>query len=179
MARYLSPEWVQAFDAALSTLDLTDAVEAAGQGSLAAADGGFSVAQEVHGVPLDLGLGTEVRVLLSVAEGRAHLALADGTPEATATTTATTTATATATIVLGYADALALALGRLDPADALAAGRVRVRGDLAALVAGQEVLAAAASRLGDTLVGLTDPIEPSEESASSDPAAGAPGATTD
>ena len=81
--------------------------------------------------------------------------------------------------MLGYEDALALALGRLDPADALAAGRVRVRGDLAALVAGQEVLAAAASRLGDTLVGLTDPIESSEEPASSDPAAGAPGATTD
>jgi putative sterol carrier protein len=150
LPRYLSPEWVQAFDAALSTLDLTDAVAAAGKGSLAAADGAFSVAQQVHGVPVDLGIGTEVRIVLSVAEGRAHLALADGGPEAAAT----------ATIALGYADALALALGELDPADALAEGRVRVRGDLAALVAGQEVLAAAATRLGDTLVGLTDPIEP-------------------
>ena len=56
---------------------------------------------------------------------------------------------ATATIVLGYADALAMALGELDPADALAAGRVRVRGELAALVAGQEVLAAAAARSAD------------------------------
>ena len=51
---------------------------------------------------------------------------------------------ATATIVLGYPEALAMARGELDPADALAAGRVRVRGDLAALVAGQDVLAAAA-----------------------------------
>jgi putative sterol carrier protein len=66
---------------------------------------------------------------------------------------------ATATIALEYADALALALGRLDPADALAAGRVRVRGDLAALVAGQEILAAAASLLGPALDDLTDPID--------------------
>jgi putative sterol carrier protein len=66
---------------------------------------------------------------------------------------------ATATIALGYADALALALGRLNPADALAAGRVRVRGDLAALVAGQEVLAAAARLLGPALDDLTDPID--------------------
>jgi putative sterol carrier protein len=168
VARYLSPEWVQSFDAALSALDLTDAVEAAGAGSLAAADGAFTVAQQVSGVPLDLGLGAEVRVVLSVAEGRAHLALdSDGAPGATAT------------IALRYTDALALALGELDPADALAQGRVRVRGDLAALVAGQEVLAAAASRLGDNLAHLTDPIEPTEptEPTEPDPAAGAPGAT--
>ena len=50
--------------------------------------------------------------------------------------------------MLGYPDALAMARGELDPADALAAGRVRVRGDLAALVAGQDVLATAAARLG-------------------------------
>jgi len=42
------------------------------------------------------------------------------------------------------------------PADALAAGRVRVRGDLAALVAGQSLLYAAAERLGTTLDALTD-----------------------
>ncbi len=86
-----------------------------------------------------------------MAEGRAHLALdADGARSAAAT----------ATIALGYADALDLALGRLDPADALAAGRVRVRGDLAALVAGQTVLAAAAALLGSALDDLTDPIDP-------------------
>jgi hypothetical protein len=166
MARYLSPEWVQSFDAALSALDLSDAVATAAAGSLAAADGAFSVAQLVSGVPSDLVGGAagaagaeagaeaeaeaEVSVVLSVAEGRAHLALdAEGA----------LTAGATATIALGYADALALALGRLDPADALAAGRVRVRGDLAALVAGQEVLAAAAARLGSALDDLTDPID--------------------
>ena len=160
MAQYLSPEWVQAFDAALGALDLTDAVAAAGQGSLVAADGVFSVAQLVQGVPADLGLGPEVRVVLSVAEGRAHLSLDDDGAPGTE---------ATATIALGYADALALALGRLDPADALSQGRVRVRGDLAALVAGQEVLAAAASRLGTTLSDLTDPIEPAEPAEPADP----------
>ncbi len=35
-----------------------------------------------------------------------------------------------------------------------------MRGDLAALVAGQDVLAAAATRLGTDLEGLTDPAEP-------------------
>src|SRR5580692_6940870 len=77
---------------------------------------------------------------------RAHLALDPDAERA-----------GTATIVLGYPEALAMARGALDPAEALAAGRVRVRGDLAALVAGQDVLAAAAAQLGATLDGLTDP----------------------
>jgi hypothetical protein len=142
VARYLSPEWVASFDAALRTLDLTDALAAAGEGSLAAADGTFSVAQVVTGVP---GEASAVRAVLTVAAGSARLAL-DPAGEVPAT----------ATIVLGYDDALAMAQGRLDPADALAAGRVRVRGDLAALVAGQSVLADAAERLGTTLDALTD-----------------------
>ena len=151
MARYLSPEWVAAFDAALGVLDLSDAVAAAGAGSLAAADGTFSVAQLVTGVPAgpDGAEADTVRVVLTVAGGRAHLAL---DPD--------DTVASTATIVLGYGDALAMARGELDPADALAAGRVRVRGDLAALVAGQDVLAAATAQLGSDLVGLTDEAAP-------------------
>ena len=161
MARYLSPDWVLSFDAALSALDLSDVVAAAAAGSLAAADGTFSVVQVVTGVPTggraaDAGGGAgagvaeaEVRVVLTVADGRARLAL-DPTGEVTGT----------ATIVLGYADAAAMARGELDPGDALAAGRVRVRGDLAALVAGQDVLAAAATRLGTDLEDLTDLAEP-------------------
>ena len=155
MARYLSPEWVQSFDAALSALDLSDVVAAAGAGSLAAADGTFSVVQVVTGVPTDPAgsieaadaaeAAADVRVVLTVADGRAHLAL-DPSGDLTGT----------ATIVLGYADAAAMARGELDPADALAAGRIRVRGDLAALVAGQDVLAAAATRLGTDLTDLTD-----------------------
>ncbi|HXA74490.1 MAG TPA: SCP2 sterol-binding domain-containing protein [Acidimicrobiales bacterium] len=157
MARYLSPEWVQNFDAALGALDLSEAIAAAASGSLAAADGAFSVAQVVSGVPSDISAGQEVRVVLTVAEGRAHLAFDPDGVSGTATAT-------TATIALGYADALALALGRLDPADALAAGRVRVRGDLAALVAGQQVLAAAAGLLGSALDDLTDPMPDSSAS---------------
>jgi len=149
MARYLSPEWVASFDAALGALDLSDAVAAAGAGSLAAADGTFSVAQVVTGVPGGTGeAADEVRVVLTVADGRARLALDPGHERA-----------GTATIALTYADALAMARGELDPADALAAGRVRVRGDLAALVAGQDILAEAGRRLGADLTGLTDPAE--------------------
>jgi hypothetical protein len=157
VARYLTPEWVEAFDAALGALDLSDAIAAAAPGSLAAADGAFRVAQVVSGVPADVPAATacgEVRVVLSVADGHAHMALDPGGAGVPVT----------ATIALGYADALALALGRLDPADALAAGRVRVRGDLAALVAGQAVLAAAAARLGSSLDDLTDPVDESSAS---------------
>ena len=150
MPRYLSPEWVTSFDAALGALDLSDAVAAAGSGSLAAAHGRFSVVQIVTGVPEDVRAeGGDVHLVLTVADGRARLGLDPGG-----------TLGGTATIVLGYAEALAMARGELDPADALAAGRVRVRGDLAALVAGQDVLAEAAARLGTDLEGLTDPLGP-------------------
>jgi hypothetical protein len=150
MPRYLSPEWVASFDAALRALDLTDAIAAAGAGSLAAADARFSVVQVVTSVPDDVQAGGgDVHLVLTVAEGRAQLAL-DGAG----------TVSGMATIVLGYPDAVAMARGKLDPADALATGRVRVRGDLAALVAGQDVLAEATARLGTQLEGLTDPPAP-------------------
>jgi hypothetical protein len=150
MPCYLSPEWVENFDAALRTIDLAEAIAAAGAGSLAAADGRFSVVQVVTGVPDDVQAGGgDVHLVLTVAEGKAQLALDP-----------TGTLGGTATIVLGYGEALAMARGELDPADALAAGRVRVRGDLAALVAGQDVLAEATSRLGTELEGLTDPPAP-------------------
>ena len=138
MPPYLSPAWVESFDAALGLLDLSDAIAAAGTGSLAAADGRFSVVQVVTGVPDEVQPGGgDVHLVLTVAEGRARLALDP-----------VGTLGGTATIVLGYPEALAMARGDLDPADALASGRVRVRGDLAALVAGQDVLAEAAARLG-------------------------------
>jgi hypothetical protein len=145
MARYLSPEWVQSFDAALGGLELHDAIEEAGADSLLAADGAFSVAQVVDDAPE----GT-VRTLLTVAEGRARLAL---DPDGSAS------ARADVTLVLGYSDALAMAQGELEPADALADGRIRVRGDLSALVAAQTVLSAAAAQLGTALQDLTDPAE--------------------
>jgi hypothetical protein len=143
---YLSPEWVQAFNASLSALDLSDAIAEAGTGSLAASDGAFSVAQVVIDTPVapDDPDGT-VRTVLTVADGHATLELDPAE-----------TTKANVTIVLGYDDALAMARGELDPADALAAGRVRVRGELAVLVAGQAVLAAAAAQLGTSLADLTD-----------------------
>ena len=145
MARYLSAEWVESFDAALGAIDLRDAIEAAGADSLLVADGTFSVAQVVDDGPQ----GT-VRTVLTVADGRAHLAL---DPDGSAS------ADADVILALGYADALAMALGELEPADALANGRIRVRGDLSALVAAQDVLGAAAAQLGSTLQDLTDPAE--------------------
>lgn len=149
MPRYLSPAWVESFDAALGVLDLSDAIAEAGTGSLAAADGRFSVVQVVTAVPEEVQAGGgDVHLVLTVAEGRARLALDRAG-----------TAGGTATIVLGYPDALAMARGELDPADALAAGRVRVRGDLAALVAGQDVLATAAARLGTAFEEQTDPSD--------------------
>jgi hypothetical protein len=146
MHRYLSPEWVQAFNAALSELDLTEAVAAAGRDSVTAGLGTFAVAQLVTDAPGVPGSpGGMVRTVLTVADGRVTLASDpdDALPS-------------NVTIVLGYEDALAMARGELEPADALAAGRVRVRGELAVLVAGQAVLAAATAELGPALAELTD-----------------------
>jgi hypothetical protein len=146
MPRYLSPEWVQAFNAALSDLDLEAPIAAAGAGSLTASEGTFAVAQVVIDAPGDIGpAGGEVRTVLNVADGQVRLAL---DPSASSP--------ANVTIVLGYDDALSMARGELDPADALANGRVRVRGELAVLVAAQSVLNAAGALLGTSLAELTD-----------------------
>jgi hypothetical protein len=146
MPPYLSPAWVQAFNAALAGLDLTAAIAAAGTGSLTAAQGTFSVAQVVTDAPAMPGAsGGIVRTVLSVDDGRIML-----------TSDPDETLPSNVTIVVAYVDALAIARGELDPADALAAGRVRVRGELAVLVAGQSVLNAASLALGRTLTELTD-----------------------
>jgi hypothetical protein len=146
MPPYLSPAWVQAFNTALAGLDLTDAIAEAGAGSLTAAQGTFSVAQVVTDAPAMPGAsGGIVRTVLTVDDGRIMLTADPG--EALSTNV---------TIVVAYVDALAIARGELDPADALAAGRVRVRGELAVLVAGQSVLNAASTALGRTLTELTD-----------------------
>jgi putative sterol carrier protein len=75
------------------------------------------------------------------------------------------------TVVLTYDDALAIARGSLQPADALAAGRVRVRGELSVLVAGQAILNAASAALGRTLTDLTDLTESTESTDPNGPAA--------
>ena len=146
MPPYLSPAWIQAFNAALEGLDLTDAIAAAGAGSLTAAGGTFPVAQVVTDAPGAAGAagagGVRWRGAHRPHGGRwPDHARAD--PEESLSSNVT--------IVLPYADALAIARGELDPAEALAAGRVRVRGELAVLVAGQSILNAASAALGRTL----------------------------
>jgi hypothetical protein len=172
MPPYLSPEWVQAFNRALADLDLTDAVAAAGAGSLTVAQGTFRVAQVVTGGPEGLAgpgaatpdpNGSTVRTVLTVAGGR--LSLVEDPTEAISSNV---------TMVLGYDDALAMARGELRPADALATGRVRVRGELSVLVAGQAVLNAASAALGQTLTDLTDLTDLPDPTASTDPNGPAP-----
>jgi hypothetical protein len=153
MPPYLSPEWVQAFNDALAGLDLTDAIAAAGAGSLTVSEGSFAVAQIVTEAPPGLTEppATEVRTVLTLDEGRITFETDPGG-----------TITANVTVVLTYSDAVAIARGTLSPADALAAGRIRVRGELSVLVAGQSILNAASAALGGTLADLTDVADAGE-----------------
>jgi hypothetical protein len=127
MPQFLSPEWVAAFDAALDGVTVPGPGEDAG---LAAVDGRFTVIQEVHGAP-----DGDVTVALTVSDGSLHLSRPDsGRPGAEAADVA---------ISLSYEDAVALSKGELMAAEALTAGRIRVRGDLSVLVASQQMLASA------------------------------------
>ena len=128
MARFYSPEWIEAFNSALEDLDVTAVPTRV---SVAAESGTFRVDQVVHDAP-----DGELTVTLVAGGGRLHLERAGpGSPPANVT------------VSLSYEDAAALAAGELDPAQALGRGRIKVRGDLAVLVAGQALLAAAAERL--------------------------------
>jgi putative sterol carrier protein len=122
----LTPEWVDGVNAALDGVTLPAPGPASG---LAAAEGRFTVAEEVRGTP-----DGDLRLVLRAADGALTLEVgpldAPGVPS-------------DVTIALGYEDAAALSAGELSPAEALTAGRIRVRGDLSVLVAGQEQLAAA------------------------------------
>jgi len=136
--RFLSPEWAAAVTAVLSELPPTDA-SSPGPGAHRTS---FSVAQLIHDVPGDLGAdGGLLATVLEVSDGRATLSvrmpggdggLTDG---------------ADVVLSVAYEDAAALSRGDLHPASALASGKVRVRGDLSLLVAGQEILAVAGAQL--------------------------------
>jgi len=122
--RFFSPEWVAAFNDAVAEVALPAPVDDA---TLAARDGSFTVAQVVRGGPAG-----DVATTLVVSPDRVELR--SGADE-----------DATVTVVIGWDDAVALSSsGRLSATAALAAGRIRVRGDLGVLVAGQAVLAALA-----------------------------------
>jgi hypothetical protein len=127
MPQFLSPEWVAAFDAALKGVTVPGPGEDAG---LAAADGRFTVIQEVHGAP-----GGDLTVALTVDRGTLHLSRGPDRPGAAEA--------ADVAISLSYEDAVALSKGELMAAEALTTGRIRVRGDLSVLVASQQMLASA------------------------------------
>jgi hypothetical protein len=129
MTRFLSADWVAAFDAALEHVTVDGPGDDTG---LAAADGTFSVAQQVRGGP-----DGDVTTVLQVADGRLHLTLVEPPAEPDADVT----------VSLAYADAVELSRGTLAAAEALTEGRIRVRGDLSVLAAGQSVLAIAQPHL--------------------------------
>lgn len=155
--RFYSPEWVAEFNRAVSGLALDGAPVL--EASLVAADREVRVAQVVREVP---GAGGPVTVTLVVSGNRLRLERREGDRPAAApapgeaapgSTPATPPETAGAeepdvTVSLSYADAARLSRGELTPAEAVASGRVRVRGDLSVLVAAQGLLAQAAARLG-------------------------------
>ncbi len=127
MPRFLTAEWVAGFNSALEGVVLPAPGPDAG---LAASDGRFVVAEEVRGTP-----DGDVRLVLRTADGALSLEVGP--------LTADTGAAADVTIALDYRDAAALSAGTLSPAEALTGGRIRVRGDLSVLTAGQELLSAA------------------------------------
>ena len=138
MPRFLSPEWVDAFDAALDGVVLPEPGEDAG---IAASRGRFTVAQDVHGGP-----DGDVTVLLTAEAGSLRVALADGSdPDPRADVT----------IILSYQDAAALSTGELRAAEAITAGRIKVRGDLSVLAAGQAMMVAAQPHIQALAAGTT------------------------
>lgn len=115
--RLYSPEWVAAFNEAVAGLVPAEGVS-------------FRMLQLVEGE------GSTVRIALDAGAAGISLVLdPDEEPPPQVT------------VSLAEEDAAALATGALDPGRLLAEGRVRVRGDLAVLVAAQELLAEASGRL--------------------------------
>ncbi len=130
MARFLSADWVGDVDAYLQGIDVPGPGADAGLGAV---DGEFTVAQDIHGTPEG-----DVRLLLTARGGTLRLALTDpaGADDPGSPVPAVT-------ITVSYEDAAAMSTGALTPAEALNDGRIRVRGDLSVLVAGQQMLATA------------------------------------
>jgi len=124
--RFLGPEWVDAFNRAL--LDVSVAPPGPDAG-LAVRDGRFSMCQVVTGGPEG-----DVTRTLRVEDGRVTMAVGDS-------------GDAAVTIRLTWDDAVAMAGGELSAGEAIAAGRVRVRGDLSVLAEAQAVAGAVAPKL--------------------------------
>jgi putative sterol carrier protein len=134
VARFLSPEWVEAWNTALSSSPRPDPGPEAG---LAMADGHVTVVQEIHGTP-----DGDVRLVLRIDDGSVRLereAPRSGGRDGAGGDEGIGAA-ADVTIVVAYDDAAAMSRGELSPAQALTAGRIRVRGDLSCLAATQQLL---------------------------------------
>lgn len=134
MPRFLTPEWAEAFDAALSGA-ASVVPDPQSPTSLRAQSGPYTVVQEVRDGP-----DGDVRLTVSVDGDRIGIAVAS---------LQDTADEGDVTLAITYQDAAALAQGQLSPAEALTTGRVRVRGDLSLLIASQARLDAARDTLGD------------------------------
>jgi hypothetical protein len=139
VSRFLSPAWAEEFNAALQGVKVPGPDPDAGLG---ASGGTFTMVQEVHGTP-----DGDVRLTLRVDQGSLHLRLdpGNGGDGVGGGPPRSDPVRADVTIVLSYDDAAAMSKGELAPAEALNTGRIRVRGDLSVLVAGQAMLDAARS----------------------------------
>ncbi len=122
MTRFLSPAWVERFN----ELTASHRVALPGpEAGLAAQSGAFTMAELVQGGPEG-----EICTLVRVDGGRVSMALVD--PDAAGQ--------ADVAVRLSWDDAVALSQGRLAPYQALAGGRIRVRGDLSVLAAAHGAL---------------------------------------
>ncbi|MGA3146452.1 MAG: SCP2 sterol-binding domain-containing protein [Acidimicrobiales bacterium] len=144
MVRFLSSPWAEEFNAALEGAAIPGPDPDAG---LAAVDGTFTVVQEVRGAP-----DGDVRVILRVVDGSLRLQLEHPTDGGGG---GAEDPPADVTILISYDDAVAMSKGELAVAEALSAGRIRVRGDLSVLVAAQKMLMAARSTTRDLIASTT------------------------
>ena len=113
---------------------------------LALTEGPVTVVQEVHGTPEG-----DVRLVLRIDTGAIRLACSTARSAAAIRVHPAPTVT----IASSYEDASAMSQGQLSPAQALNEGRIRVRGDLAALAAAQAVLHDVRTRTGAGLPATT------------------------
>lgn len=135
MTRFLTEDWIDEFNAALDGVVLPLPGPDAG---LAAADGTFVVVQEIHDTP-----DGDLSVTLTADRGRLRLSRRAGGDRGDSDRY---DEDADVTIVLAYHDAVALSSGELTPAEAVGAGRIRVRGDLSVLASAHSMLDAARER---------------------------------
>lgn len=132
-----SPEWIASFNEAMGDLPADPGLS-------------FSMLQIVRDAPEDIAgpsdpgdqasSGRVLELMLHAEDGRLHLGrLEAGGPAPDVA------------VSLSYQDALALATGETDPASLIAAGHVRVRGDLSVLVRASALMVEAARRIAGSL----------------------------